>query len=142
MSFRTDVAGYITGVRFYKGASNTGTHTGNLWTRTGTLLATRHVHRRDRRRGWQQVTFATPVAISADTTYVASYHAPIGRYAVNRNYFADRRTHRPPPAPPRPTQQRRLPLRHRRRFPTASFQPATTGSTSLFDSFLSQHSAG
>ena len=30
--FRTDVAGFITGLRFYKGAANTGTHTGDLWT--------------------------------------------------------------------------------------------------------------
>ena len=36
--FRSDLAGYVTGVRFYKGAGNTGTHVGNLWTNTGTLL--------------------------------------------------------------------------------------------------------
>ena len=29
-----------------------------------------------------------PVAISANTTYVASYYAPKGRYAVSENYFA------------------------------------------------------
>ena len=38
--------------------------------------------------GWQQVTFATPVAIRAGTTYVASYYAPVGHYAYNYNYFA------------------------------------------------------
>src|SRR5262249_8571385 len=36
----------------------------------------------------QQVTFASPVAISANTTYVASYHAPNGAYAEDDNYFA------------------------------------------------------
>src|SRR3974377_1904384 len=40
VKFRSDVAGYITGLRFYKGAANTGTHIGNLWSNTGTLLAT------------------------------------------------------------------------------------------------------
>ncbi|MGH9895842.1 MAG: DUF4082 domain-containing protein, partial [bacterium] len=37
--------------------------------------------------GWQQVTFSSPVAITANTVYVASYHAPNGRYAVNEGYF-------------------------------------------------------
>ena len=49
VEFRSDQAGYITGVRFYKGAGNTGTHVGNLWTATGTLLSG-DVHRRDRDR--------------------------------------------------------------------------------------------
>ena len=37
--FRADQGGTITGVRFYKAAANTGTHVGNLWSSTGTLLA-------------------------------------------------------------------------------------------------------
>ena len=32
VKFRSDVAGEITGLRFYKGPGNTGTHTGHLWT--------------------------------------------------------------------------------------------------------------
>ena len=32
--------GSITGIRFYKVPDNTGTHTGTLWSSTGTLLAT------------------------------------------------------------------------------------------------------
>src|SRR4051794_39968894 len=31
MKFRADQAGFVTGVRFYKGTGNTGTHTGSLW---------------------------------------------------------------------------------------------------------------
>src|SRR5262245_18644822 len=85
--FRSDVAGYITGLRFYKFANNTGTHTGHLWSRTGTLLATA-TFANETASGWQQVTLATPVAITANTTYIASYHAPIGHYAVNSAYFA------------------------------------------------------
>jgi hypothetical protein len=33
------------------------------------------------------VSFASPVAVSADTTYVASYFAPNGRYSVTQNFF-------------------------------------------------------
>jgi hypothetical protein len=37
--------------------------------------------------GWQQMNFSTPVAITANTTYVVSYHTGVGNYAVNNNYF-------------------------------------------------------
>jgi hypothetical protein len=87
VKFTSDVAGTITGLRFYKGASNTGTHVGHLWTSTGTLLATA-TFSGETATGWQQVSFATPVAISANTTYVASYYAPSGGYAADGGYFA------------------------------------------------------
>ena len=58
VKFRADVDGYITGIRYYKSAANTGTHVGNLW-------ASRRHEARDRRRsrtrrstGWQVVTFS------------------------------------------------------------------------------------
>ena len=47
MRFRSSVNGYITGIRFYKSATNTGTHLGNLWTGSGTLLATATFIERD-----------------------------------------------------------------------------------------------
>ena len=37
--------------------------------------------------GWQEVTFPAPVAVSANTTYIASYFAPEGHYALNTSYF-------------------------------------------------------
>ena len=40
VQFQPSSSGYITGVRFYKETDNTGTHTGSLWTASGTLLAT------------------------------------------------------------------------------------------------------
>ena len=40
VKFRSDVNGFITGIRFYKGSANTGTHVGSLWTSRGQLLAT------------------------------------------------------------------------------------------------------
>jgi methionine-rich copper-binding protein CopC len=88
VKFRSDVAGFITGVRFYKGGTaNGGTHVGHLWTSTGTLLATA-TFTGETNTGWQQVNFATQVAISAGTTYVASYFAPTGEYAGDSGYFA------------------------------------------------------
>ena len=86
MRFRSSTAGRISGIRFYKGSANTGTHVGHLWSRTGTLLATA-TFTNETASGWQQVRFGTPVDIAADTTYVASYHAPRGNYASNVDYF-------------------------------------------------------
>jgi len=86
---RADVAGRITGVRFYKGSGNTGTHVGHLWTRDGQLLATA-TFGPETTTGWQQVSFPTPVTVTAGTTYVVSYYAPNGRYAADAGAFAGR----------------------------------------------------
>jgi N,N-dimethylformamidase beta subunit-like, C-terminal/Domain of unknown function (DUF4082)/Bacterial Ig-like domain/Bacterial Ig domain len=87
MKFTADVGGNVTGVRFYKGASNTGTHIGNLWSNTGQLLAT-VTFTNETASGWQQATFSQPVAITAGTVYVVSYHTNVGFYSVNSGYFA------------------------------------------------------
>ena len=58
--FRSDLSGSITAIRFYKGPANTGTHTGHLWTNTGTLLAS-VTFAGETASGWQQVTLPTPV---------------------------------------------------------------------------------
>lgn len=88
LKFTSDTAGTINGVRFYKGSSNTGTHVAHLWTSTGTLLATA-TFTNETANGWQQVFFSSPVAITANTTYVVSYFAPAGGYADNNNYFTN-----------------------------------------------------
>ena len=93
--FRAEVDGFITGLRFHKSTANTGTHVGHLWTRTGQLLATA-TFTNETASGWQQVSFATPVAVTANTTYVASYHAPNGRYSVNSSQFAAAGVDNPP----------------------------------------------
>jgi hypothetical protein len=87
VKFTSDSSGYISGIRFYKGASNTGTHVGNLWTSSGQLLASA-TFTNETATGWQQVDFSTPVAISANTVYVASYFAPNGNYAADGQFFA------------------------------------------------------
>ncbi|MFI7706010.1 DUF4082 domain-containing protein [Nonomuraea sp. NPDC049480] len=98
VKFRATSPGYIQGVRFYKGTQNTGTHTGNLWTTAGQLLATA-TFSNETATGWQEVTFSTPVAVTPGTTYIASYHTPTGHYAVNRGYFTTAYTNGPLTAP-------------------------------------------
>src|SRR5215467_12747185 len=69
--FRSDVAGQVTGIRFYKSSTNTGTHVGHLWSNTGTLLAS-VTFSGETSSGWQQADFSSPVSIAANKTYVAS----------------------------------------------------------------------
>jgi len=67
LALRSDVAGQVTGVRFYKGSGNTGTHAGRLWSSSGQLLA-QATFTNESASGWQQVNFASPVTITANTT--------------------------------------------------------------------------
>ena len=95
VKFMADVDGTITGIRFYKASTNTGTHVANLWSNTGTRLATA-TFTGETASGWQQVNFATPVPISADTVYVASYHTNVGHYGFDEYYFATGGVDNPP----------------------------------------------
>ncbi|MEO8629596.1 MAG: DUF4082 domain-containing protein [Betaproteobacteria bacterium] len=84
VKFRADVGGVITGIRFYKSETNIGVHTGSLWSNNGVLLG-RVTFVDETASGWQQALFAKPVAITAATTYVASYHAPVGQYSADED---------------------------------------------------------
>src|SRR5262249_22016974 len=52
VKFRSDQNGFITGIRFYKGAANIGTHVGRLWTAGGTQLASA-TFTNETASGWQ-----------------------------------------------------------------------------------------
>lgn len=95
VKFRADYNGYITGIRFYKSSTNTGTHIGNLWTASGSLLASA-TFTNETGSGWQQVNFSNPVAITANTVYVASYFAPQGHYSATSEFFASSGLDNPP----------------------------------------------
>jgi uncharacterized repeat protein (TIGR03806 family) len=86
VKFKSSSDGYISAIRFYKGAGNTGTHIGNLWTSDGTLLASA-TFTNESGSGWQQVDFDAPVPVSKDTIYIASYFAPNGNYAADTWFF-------------------------------------------------------
>ena len=87
VTFRSDVDGWVGGIRFYKGSANTGTHTGSLWSATGQLLAT-GTFINESATGWQSMSFDAPVRITAGTSYVASYHAPVGGYSADGGLFS------------------------------------------------------
>ena len=72
----------------------TGTHVGSLWTRTGTRLG-QVTFTGESASGWQQATFDSPIPVTANTTYVASYFTPTS-YAVTGGYFTSSATTRGP----------------------------------------------
>lgn len=86
--FTSTAAGTITGIRFYKGAGDTGTHTVYLWSAAGVQLATA-VSSGETASGWQDVYFTTPVAITANTEYRASYYTTNLAYAVDPGGLTD-----------------------------------------------------
>ena len=81
VKFTSNFNGTITGLRFYKSTANTGTHIGNLWSSTGTLLAT-DTFTNETDSGWQQVNFSIPVAITANTVYVCLLYTSSSVYAT------------------------------------------------------------
>ena len=95
VKFTADVNGWITGIRFYKGAGNTGTHIGSLWTASGTLLG-QVTFTNEPASGWQEADFSSPIAVTAGTTYVASYFAPNGGYSDDAAAFASSGVDNPP----------------------------------------------
>ncbi len=84
--FSSTVAGVITGIRFYKQANDTGTHIGNIWNSSG-LLKGSVTFTGETGSGWQQMSFATPIHINANTLYIASYFCPTGNYTSTLAYF-------------------------------------------------------
>ncbi|MCA1585381.1 MAG: DUF4082 domain-containing protein, partial [Acidobacteria bacterium] len=84
--FRSEVDGYISAIRFYKGAGSSGLKV-NLWSGAGALLATAPFLGDASASGWQEVALASPVPVAAQAVYVASYHTPNGRYAFDANFF-------------------------------------------------------
>ncbi len=86
VKFTSDISGIVKGLRFYRGTTGTGPYIGSLWSSTGSLLAQATFTVTS--TGWQEVSFSAPIAISPDTTYVASYHiGGGGGYAAEGGYF-------------------------------------------------------
>jgi hypothetical protein len=95
VKFRSDSNGYISGIRFFKASANTGSHTAHLWSSTGALLATA-AFTNETLSGWQQADFTTPVPVTANTVYLASYFTSVGHYSDDQNYFAVKGVDNPP----------------------------------------------
>ncbi|SCB62114.1 VCBS repeat-containing protein, partial [Rhizobium aethiopicum] len=97
VKFQSNVAGDVTAIKFYRSANDNGQNVVDLWTSTGTRLATA-TFSNTTASGWQTVNFATPVTIAANTTYVASYHTT-GAYVATNRFFTNGVSNGPLSAP-------------------------------------------
>jgi hypothetical protein len=86
LKFRSAVSGYVTGCDFTKARATLARMLATCGRRTGTLLAS-VTFANETSSGWQYQAFPEPVPISANTTYVVSYHAPVGRYSKTEGLF-------------------------------------------------------
>ncbi|MGO9463703.1 MAG: DUF4082 domain-containing protein [Isosphaeraceae bacterium] len=87
VKFTASVGGAVTAIRFYKEPSMGGyLHVGHLWSSTGTLLATA-TFTNETASGWQQANLSVPVAIPANTVYIASFSTGGGYFGVSTNFF-------------------------------------------------------
>nr|WP_246723443.1 DUF4082 domain-containing protein [Rhizobium brockwellii] len=93
VKFQSNVVGDVTGIKFYRSANDNGQNVVDLWTTTGTKLATA-TFTNTTASGWQTVNFTTPVTIAANTNYIASYHTT-GAYVATDGFFANAVTNGP-----------------------------------------------
>lgn len=96
LKFSSSVPGSITAIKYYKATNSTSAHTGTLWSSTGAKLAT-VTFTGETASGWQIANLATPVNVTAGTTYVVSYHT--SQYVWTDNYFATAKAVNPLSAP-------------------------------------------
>ena len=86
MRFRVTEPGIVRAIRFYKGAGTTGTHIGNLWTNTGTLLRST-TFTSETSSGWQEMALAVPLVLDTGVTYVVSCFSSSGDYGYTGAHF-------------------------------------------------------
>jgi Domain of unknown function (DUF4082) len=79
--FTSTVNGQITAVRFYKAPSEGGTHTGRIWNASGQQLAS-VVFSGETASGWQEQALTTPLAITANTEYMATVNTGNAYYST------------------------------------------------------------
>ena len=87
MKFRSDMNGHITGRALLQGGDQ------HRYARRAPVVVDGHLAGHghfagETASGWQSVNFATPVAVTAGTTYVVSYHTNTGNYSADQTVFA------------------------------------------------------
>ena len=89
--FRSSQDGQVTALQFYRSSKQKKAYRGSLWSASGRLLG-QVIFKKSDKAGWQTAEFVKPISIKKANTYVASYLAPDGRFAVTRNAFTKSQT--------------------------------------------------
>ena len=82
VKFWSSQSGTITAIRFYRAAVSSKGYVASLYSAGGTLLGSATLaHESGPVPGWQVANFASPIPISANTTYIAAYYSAAGQGA-------------------------------------------------------------
>lgn len=84
ITFTPDNTGEVTALQYYQGKEAHGVTDATLWSEDGDVLA-RTSFAPSESVGWRTIPLKTPVPLTAGHTYVASYNAPNGDYAVTQD---------------------------------------------------------
>lgn len=90
VSFRSDAEGWISAIKYYRLSVEPASTKGTLWGPGGAVLGQASFPAATA-VGWQTAKLATPVKIAANTSYVASYNAPGGRYPADQQTLGPNR---------------------------------------------------
>lgn len=82
---KADESGYISAIRYYRQMLTAdATHTVGLYSASGVLLGS-GTSTTETATGWQTIPLTTPVAITANTTYLVAYTSNDGRYVYGQD---------------------------------------------------------
>jgi hypothetical protein len=82
VKFWSSQSGTISAIRFYRAAISPNGYVAKLYSAGGALLGSATLaHESGSVPGWQVANFASPIPISANTTYVAAYYSAAGQGA-------------------------------------------------------------
>jgi hypothetical protein len=97
VKFRSSQPGTISGIRFYRAARSSSGYVARLYTTGGTMLASKTVSAEPCATlpCWEQLNFASPISIAANTTYIAAYFVSGGHYAGDNNGLTNAVTNGP-----------------------------------------------
>jgi hypothetical protein len=123
VKFWSTQPGTVSGIRFYRGDANESGYTVMLYTAAGSLLAQATTSQDTCTVPcWEQVNFAAPVSISANTTYVAAYYTSNGYYAEDYYGLTNGATNGPLVAPASGVSGGNGVYVYARSFPTSSWE--------------------
>ncbi|WP_375386201.1 DUF4082 domain-containing protein [uncultured Microbacterium sp.] len=89
--FAPEKGGSVTALQYYQGKGANGVTAATLWSGDGRVLA-RANFTPSSTVGWRTIPLTTAVPLTAGATYVVSYHAPRGGYAVTERDLTQTRS--------------------------------------------------
>lgn len=100
VKFWSTQSGTISGIRFYRAAVSSNGYVASLYSAGGTLLGSATLaHESGPVPGWQVANFASPIPLSAKTTYIAAYYSAAGEGAGDPHELRNGVTNGPLTAP-------------------------------------------